>query len=81
MFKHKKGGGILPKLKVVQRNILPQFKVAHRNSMTDYRYWDDPNELVDRLRLLVAERGAGNNNHDNEILAIIEELREAKYVY
>lgn len=43
----------------------------------DYVHWDDPNELVDRLRLLDASRRAGNNAHDNEILSIVEELREA----
>jgi hypothetical protein len=43
----------------------------------DYVHWDDPNELVDRLRLLDASRQAGNNAHDNEITSIIEELREA----
>jgi hypothetical protein len=42
-----------------------------------YEYWDDPNELVDRLRLLVASKQAGNNSVGNEILSIIEELREA----
>jgi len=77
LFKYH-GRGILSRLK---RNILPKYKVAQRNSVTDYRYWDDPNELVDRLRLLIAERDAGNNNHENEILAIIEELREARYIY
>ncbi|KAL6429511.1 hypothetical protein ACFW04_008292 [Cataglyphis niger] len=43
----------------------------------EYVHWDDPNELVDRLRLLDASRRAGNNAHDNEIQSIIEELREA----
>ncbi|EZA53516.1 hypothetical protein X777_07026 [Ooceraea biroi] len=43
----------------------------------DYVHWDNPNELVDRLRLLNASRQAGNNSHDNEMLSIIEELREA----
>lgn len=43
----------------------------------DYIHWNDPNELVDRLRLLEASRQAGNNAHDNEILSIVEELREA----
>jgi len=43
----------------------------------EYVHWDDPNELVDRLRLLEASRKAGNNAHDNEILSIVEELREA----
>lgn len=61
---------------------LPKFMIARKKeSSFDYKYWDDPNELVDRLRLLVAERSAGNNNHNNEILAIIEELREAKIIY
>lgn len=43
----------------------------------DYVHWNDPNELVDRLRLLEASHRAGNNAHNNEILSIIEELREA----
>ena len=42
----------------------------------DYVYWDDPNELVDRLGLLVASRAAGHTGHDNEITSIVEELRE-----
>ena len=61
---------------------LPKFMIAKRRERSlDYMYWDDPNELVDRLRVLVAERSAGNNNHNNEIIAIIEELREAKIIY
>lgn len=44
---------------------------------TDYVYWDDPNELVDRLKLMFASREAGNTGLDNEIIAIIEELYEA----
>ncbi|EZA61814.1 hypothetical protein X777_09868, partial [Ooceraea biroi] len=43
----------------------------------DYVHWDDPNELVDRLRLIEASRGAGNDSHDAKFLSIIEELREA----
>lgn len=61
---------------------LPKFMIASSKELPiDYKYWDDPNELVDRLRLLVAERLAGNNNHENEILAIIEELRECGIIY
>lgn len=40
-------------------------------------YWDDPNELVDRLRLLLASKSAGNTGVQNEILSIYEELHEA----
>lgn len=46
-------------------------------SDTDYVYWDDPNELIERLKLLIASQSAGNTNHDNEILSIIEELKES----
>ena len=40
-------------------------------------YWDNPNELVDRLRLLIASTSAGNTGVSNEIISIFEELREA----
>ncbi|KYN50252.1 hypothetical protein ALC62_06657, partial [Cyphomyrmex costatus] len=43
----------------------------------EYVHWDNPNELVDRLRLLDASHRAGNAAHGNEMLSIIEELREA----
>lgn len=59
-----KSGGFLPKLKKYKSN-------------TDYIYWDDPNELIERLQLLIASKNAGNTNHDNEIISIIEELKEA----
>ncbi len=39
-------------------------------------YWDNPNELVDRLRLLLASKSAGNTGVSNEIISIFEELRE-----
>lgn len=53
---------------------LPLLKKWKKN--VDYVYWDDPNELIDRLKLLIASRDAGNTGLDNEILSIIEELRE-----
>lgn len=45
-----------------------------------YEYFDDPNELCDRLRLLISSRMAGNSNHMQEINSIIEELRELKCI-
>lgn len=68
--KEKRGKGISLTLKTLQ----------HRPT-TDYVYWDDPNELVNRLRLLIASQNAGNSNHDNEIISIIEELTEAGIIY
>lgn len=58
------GGEGLPILKKWKKNV-------------DYVYWDDPNELVDRLKLLIASRDAGNTGLDNEIISIVEELRES----
>lgn len=65
--------------------IKPMFSKSTRGSgmianNPRYEYWDDPNELVDRLRLLLSSQSAGNNSHQNEILAIVEELREAKLI-
>lgn len=45
-----------------------------------YEYFDDPNELCERLRLLISSRMAGNSNHMQEINSIIEELRELKCI-
>lgn len=50
------------------------------NNKIDYIHWDDPNELVDRLRLLIASASAGHTGHTNEINSIVEELREAKII-
>jgi hypothetical protein len=46
----------------------------------EYIYWNDPNELSDRLRLPVASKNAGNISHDDEISAIIEEFKEARII-
>jgi len=40
-------------------------------------YWNDPNELVDRLRLLYSSLAAGNTGVRNEIISICGELVEA----
>lgn len=43
------------------------------NTNTDYVYWDDANELVQRLRLLMASERSGHTGHKNEILSIEKE--------
>ena len=63
------------KQKNKSRKGLPHTMILNDNAI-DYVHWDDPNELVNRLRLLDASHRAGNNAHDNEMLSIIEELRE-----
>lgn len=52
-------------------------KMRLSKSRKDYVHWDDPNELIDRLRLLLSSEEAGHNGHNNEIISIVEELREA----
>jgi hypothetical protein len=47
------------------------------NTTIDYVHWDDPNELVNRLRMLMASQSSGHTGHTNEIVSILEELREA----
>lgn len=54
--------------------------LKNHKSQTDYVYWNDLNELVDRLRLLTASTAAGHTGHNNEIISIIEELREADVI-
>lgn len=55
--------------------------VSYNEKPIEYVYWNDINELVSRLRLLYASKLAGNTSNDNEIEAIIEELREAQIIY
>lgn len=69
MFKEKEG-----------RSLQTDYMEVIRSGTTDYKYWDDANELVDRLRLLIASQTAGHTGHNNEIIAIIEELREARII-
>lgn len=61
---------------------LTDYKIARTaGQRMDYVYWNDVNELIDRLRLLIASQAAGNTSHSNEIVSIIEELREAGIIY
>lgn len=69
MFKEKEG-----------RSLQTDYMEVIRSGTTDYKYWDDANELVDRLRLLIASQTAGHTGHNNEIIVIIEELREARII-
>lgn len=64
----KSGDGLIP-----TRKKLTSLK-------SEYVYWDDCNELIDRLRLLFSSRSAGHTGHDNEILSIIEELKESNII-
>lgn len=49
----------------------------NEDAKTEFKFWDNANELVDRLKLLIASHEAGHTGHNDEIISIIEELREA----
>lgn len=55
--------------------MLGEYKITS-DKPVEYVYWNDINELVDRLRLLYASKMAGNNAHTNEVASILEELKE-----
>lgn len=46
----------------------------------DYRYFDDYNEILERLKLLLTSESTENNAHNIEIVSLIEELREAHII-
>lgn len=52
------------------------FVPYHRDDHIIYEYVTDPNELCNRLKLLISSKIAGNSNHAQEIQSIIDELRE-----
>lgn len=81
----KTGGSVLKKLKNYTKNnnnnirskdLLMKLEVGKPSLV----YWNDANELVDRLRLLISSQLVGNNSHNNEIISIIEELREENLI-
>lgn len=72
-------GGSIDQQKFKNELVQTQFMIADKRKNT-YTYWDNPNELVERLRLLISSRSAGHTGHTNEIISIIEELKEAKII-
>lgn len=47
---------------------------------TNYVYWNDANELVDRLRILIELQVSGQNNNQKEITAIIKAMQKADLI-
>jgi hypothetical protein len=43
-------------------------------------YYDDPNELVTRFNLITSSQIVGNTSVNNEIISILEELRERNII-
>lgn len=67
----------IPRTTRWQSNVEGRGLLRLTNNKPDYIYWNNLNELCDRLQLLIASRHAGHSGHENEILSIIEELHEA----
>ena len=60
----KKGSGLY-------KDVIPKTQLV---------YYDDPNELVTRLNLLTSSQSVGNTGVNNEIISILEELRERNII-
>ena len=45
---------IAPMFEKQGAGVLPRYKLVRMNATIDYVYWDDPNELMARFRLLIA---------------------------
>jgi len=74
----KKGATKKKKAKKINAQIRKRLMIPSRAEQ-EYIYYDDPNELVERLKLLYGEQLAGNVNNpqiSNEIQHILEELEE-----
>lgn len=82
-MKNMMGGSLSRRRKSKIEQILSKtgkLQSLYSEKPTQYVYWDDPNELVQRLELLLSEREAGHTGLDNEILSILEELKERGYI-
>ena len=64
LFKESRGGHLLPV----------------GDNKIDYIHWNDPNELIERLELLLASHEGGNTGLIREIASIEEELREENII-
>ncbi|KAK5647061.1 hypothetical protein RI129_005525 [Pyrocoelia pectoralis] len=50
------------------------------NKKIEFVPWNNPNKLVDWLRVLLGSKSAGNTANNNEIVYIIEELRHSRII-
>lgn len=50
------------------------------NKKVEFVPWKNPNKLINRLRLLIAAQHAGNTSVDNDIIYIIEELKQSHII-
>jgi hypothetical protein len=71
LFSKKTGGG---------RGGHRSMMIEDRKEPVRFVYWDDPNEMCNRLRTLIMSKEGGHTGHDMEIISIIEELREKGYI-
>ena len=72
---------LFPSKKISKKKGWGLLKFAKNNSHDRiYQYFDNFDELVQRLNLLYSSKASGNTGHDVEIASIIEELKEAKLI-
>lgn len=74
-------GDNIDKKRKIDANLIKKSKsgeglLSVSKNKIDYIYFDDPNEIVERLLLLKSADLAGNSGLNNEIISIEEELKE-----
>lgn len=74
-------GDSIDKKRKIDANLIKKNKsgkglLSVTKNKIDYIYFDDPNEIVERLLLLKSAELAGNSGLNNEIISIEEELKE-----
>ncbi|KAF0728731.1 ELKS/Rab6-interacting/CAST family member 1-like [Aphis craccivora] len=67
----KSNANVVKKGSDLYKDVIPQTQLV---------YYDDPNELVTRLTLLISSQNVGNTGVNNKIVSILEELRERNII-
>lgn len=52
----------------------------HGHGISEYKYYKNGDDLVEKLQVLIGEGQAGNDNVSNEIDQILEKLKEEDYI-
>lgn len=56
--------------------LVPSAMTLNDDRIIEYDYFDDPYEICEKLKLLMASKKAGNAAHENEIIPIVKQLKE-----
>ena len=75
-----RGGKAVPKGRIFSKN--SRIAESRMQNLIQYKYYSSPDELINRLELLCAERDIGNDSIEvlNEIMSILDILLKNKII-